>query len=267
MLDIGLHQGTSLHSHTPQAELRLAVVASQGGNAHALETLWQVCAQLQRLGHPVVVLDGTAQESDDAPGLQHLLACAPWGDDALPHTGMDAGSLAVLPAMTGLDMLAFEARPLDAPLRALQPLFRQYALVVLHAPVGTLASPLLTGTAVTPLLTMQAGPAGVVDSYRQLKLLALHAGLPATVACLVPSHDSDLQRHGHDAVNAVRQCAARHLGQSVATTVVQAGHAPDMQRLALHLLENACTLGAPEDCAWPQAAPAAGHPLFSFQSH
>jgi hypothetical protein len=255
MLDFGLHQGTSLHSHTPQAELRLAVVASQGGNAPALETLWQACSQLQRLGHPVVVLDGTAQESDDAPGLQHLLACAPWGDDALPHTGVDAGSLAVLPAMTGLDMLAFDADPLDAPLRALQPLFRHYALVMLHAPVSTLASPLLAGTAVLPLLTMQAGPAGVVESYRQLKLLAVHAGLSATVACLVHSQEDAHQRQAGDALNAV------------ITTVVQAGHAPDMQRLALHLLENACTLGAPNGCTWAQAAPAAGHPLFSFQSH
>ncbi len=267
MLDFGLHQGTSLHSHTPQAELRLAVVASQGGNAHALETLWQACSQLQHLGHPVVVLDGTAQESDDAPGLQHLLACAPWGDDALPHTGVDAGSLAVLPAMTGLDMLAFDADPLDAPLRALQPLFRHYTLVVLHAPVSTLASPLLAGTAALPLLTMQAGPEGVVESYRQLKLLAVHAGLSATVACLVHSQEDAHQRQAGDALNAVRQCAQRHLGQDVITTVVQAGHAPDMQRLALHLLENACTLGAPDGCTWAQAAPAAGHPLFSFQSH
>ena len=91
MLDLGFHQAASLHSLTPQAELRLLAVASQGNTASGLETLWQICASLQRLGYPVVVLDGTAQESDDSPGLLHLLQHADFtaGDDALrfhtPH--------------------------------------------------------------------------------------------------------------------------------------------------------------------------------------
>ena len=70
MLDLSLHQGTSLHCHTPEIELRLSAVVSQGPNGRALETLWQVCSHLQRLGYPVVVLDGTAGESYEAPGLQ-----------------------------------------------------------------------------------------------------------------------------------------------------------------------------------------------------
>ena len=73
MLDIGFHQGAGLHSFTPQSELRVLAVASQNNAASALETLWQICAHLQRLGLPVVVLDGTAQETEDSPGLLHLL--------------------------------------------------------------------------------------------------------------------------------------------------------------------------------------------------
>ena len=73
MLDIGFHQAAGLHSFTPQSELRVVAVASQDNAGTGLETLWQICASLQRLGYPVVVLDGTAQETDDSPGLLHLL--------------------------------------------------------------------------------------------------------------------------------------------------------------------------------------------------
>ena len=50
MLDLSLHQGTSLHCHTPEIELRLTAWVSQGKDGQALETLWQVCSHLQRLG-------------------------------------------------------------------------------------------------------------------------------------------------------------------------------------------------------------------------
>ena len=109
MLDLGFHQAASLHSLTPQAELRLLAVASQGNTANGLETLWQICASLQRLGYPVVVLDGTAQESDDSPGLLHLLQHATWNDGASLNLGATASSLAVIPAAKGLLHLSRKA--------------------------------------------------------------------------------------------------------------------------------------------------------------
>ena len=63
MLDTSFHQGSGLHSFTPEATLRLLAVASQDNAATGLDVLWQICASLQRLGYPVVVLDGTAPES------------------------------------------------------------------------------------------------------------------------------------------------------------------------------------------------------------
>ena len=74
MLDTSFHQVSGLHSFTPEAALRLLAVASQDNAATGLEVLWQICASLQRLGYPVVVLDGTAQESADSPGLIPLPA-------------------------------------------------------------------------------------------------------------------------------------------------------------------------------------------------
>lgn len=115
MLDIGFHQGAGLHSFTPQSELRVIAVASQDNAATGLEALWQVCAILQRLGYPVVVLDGTAHETDDSPGLLHLLQQAPWNEGGHLNMGAMASSLAVIPAAKGLLNVARRAQRSDAP--------------------------------------------------------------------------------------------------------------------------------------------------------
>src|SRR3990167_1342184 len=134
MLDIGFHQAAGLHSFTPQSELRVVAVASQDNAGTGLETLWQICASLQRLGYPVVVLDGTAQETDEYPGLLHLLQQAPWNEGVSLNMGAMASSLAVIPAAKGLQRIGREAsRNETAPLHALVPYFRTYGLVVLHA--------------------------------------------------------------------------------------------------------------------------------------
>ena len=97
LLDTGFHQGASLHSFMPQADLRVLAILSQPGTPLGLETLWQVCASLQRLGYPVAVLDGTAEETDDAPGLEHLLAASAW-QGSLPAEAGAAGSASPQPA-------------------------------------------------------------------------------------------------------------------------------------------------------------------------
>lgn len=270
MLSTNLHQGSSLHSHTPEAQLQLIAVASDDTGGHTLETLWQVCSHLQRLGYPVIVLDGTAAESEEAPGLQDLLAHAPWGDSAfaLPGAGADAASLAVLPAAHGLHALAYHAAYLPQPVQALQPLFRQFALVVLYAPVATLASPLLAGSPIAPLLIMQPGKSGIVDSYKQLKHLALHGRLSGSVACVLHASTPALKEQVGNQLHSLRQCAARHLGQPIATMAIDADNAHDMQRLALQLLESAGTINnAPVYVAPPAHYPSTGNATPFFQSH
>lgn len=278
MPDMDLHQGAGLRRDIAPLGLRLLAVLSQN-TAQATETLWQVCAQLQCLGYPVVVLDGTSAESDTAPGLAHLLVQPPWngGSVALPALdGTDAASLAVLPALHGLAALARDAHvalhgtqhlhhPHPHPLQPLQALFQCYALVVLHAPVSTLASPLLEDLPTAPLLVLQPGADGVLEGYRQLKLLALHTGLASTVVCVAQPGDAEQQRHARDALHAVGSCAARHLGQRIGTTLLQAGDGSGLQRLALQLLEGAGALpAAPLASAWsPAPAPFAHAPMYS----
>ena len=242
MLDIGFHQGAGLHSFTPQTELRVLAVASQGNAATGLEALWQICASLQRLGYPVVVLDGTALETEDSPGLLHLLQQTPWNDGASMNMGATASSLAVIPAAKGLAHIGRETRGTHAsPLQGLLPYFRTYGLMVLHAPASTLG-PLLTHTATTPLVVMGQGSAGVITSYKSLKQIAVHTGLPCMVAALLHGNTAAERRKTQSALQTLQGCAERHLGGPVRTTTIASENPQDLQRLAVHLLENAGTI-------------------------
>src|SRR5690606_40367458 len=72
MLESVWHQGTGLHWQCAQSSLRVLLVVPSGDSADAT-ALWMACAQLQQQGYPVVVLDGTEQESPSLPGLQDML--------------------------------------------------------------------------------------------------------------------------------------------------------------------------------------------------
>lgn len=267
MFDIGLHQGSSLHFHTPEVELRLATVVSQDGHGPALETLWQMCAHLQQLRYPVVVLDGTAEENDEAPGLLQMLTHAPWSEGSMHSMAPQPSSLAVVPAAHGLRTLERNAAHTLHPLQPLQALFRQYTLVVLYAPVTTLASPLLAGIATAPLLVMSPGHSGVVDSYKQLKHLLVHAGMVGTVACVTPHSISMQRQQASEGLQALRLCAERHLGQHIGTTIIHADNPQDLQRLALQLLEKSDSINTPIHLSTTDPTPFVSSPRAFFQRH
>lgn len=241
MLDRGQHQGASLLHDAPSTELRLAAVASVP-SALGLETLWQLCAHLQRLGYPVVVLDGSTPESDAAPGLEQLLSQEPWDEAPGPDWHSGTSSLAVLPAALGLRRLAAQAEAgVPAPLAALHPHFRAYALAVLHAPAEWLA-PLLPAHGTLPLVMAAPGTTGTQQTYLQIKHLALHAGLPCLVAAVARGRESAQARRARTQIATLQRCAGEHLGLAPLSLVVDAENPQDLQRLALQLLENAGTI-------------------------
>ncbi|MDD2692695.1 MULTISPECIES: hypothetical protein [Simplicispira] len=254
MLENSFHQGTGLHCNRPQDELRLLVVASREDARQTQETLWQVCAHLQRLGYPVVVLDATAVETDRTPGLLQLLTHSPWDNGGQPHANANTSTLTVVPAALGLLTLVNTAQRKGLPLQTLEPLepiFRRYAVVVLHAPLELLTSPLLAGSPAMPLLITHPGKTELVECYRQLKHLAIHAGLTGMVAYMAPSDDAAAQDQARENIQALERCAAHHLGQRLRATLLHEDRAQDMQRLALLLLENAGTITAPAPVSWP----------------
>ena len=260
LLDTALHQAAGLHSYTPQQYLRLLAVLSQPGSGPWLEMLWQLCSSLQRLGYPVVVLDGTALESPHMPGLDQLLHPAPW-NGAQTLASATGASLAVVPAARGLARLAQQSEHHGATvLQRLQPLFRAYALVVLHAPPEQLA-PLLRGSASVPLIMTGPGAQGMVRSYRQLKHMALHAGVRCTVASILAPQEPVQHRQTAEALDTLQRSARTHLGLQVHTTTVAAARAQDIQRLALQLLENACTIDAAMPLLPPHSLCASLSPL------
>jgi hypothetical protein len=87
MLESSSHQGPACSGRPPPTAARAGVLP--GGDLAGTQALWSACAHLQRLGYPVIVLDGTEQETADAPGLQDLLqppaaalAPCPWAPKA-----------------------------------------------------------------------------------------------------------------------------------------------------------------------------------------
>ena len=239
MLEFGLHQGTSLYGRTPQDAVRLISVASAPGG-RSLELLWAICTHLQGLGYPTVVLDGSAPETAESPGLIDLLEHNLWIDAPQGLSMANDQSLAVLPAARGLAALTRPERRSTAPLHSLQPVLRRYAVVVLYAPTSVLASSLRAETAASPLLLLEEGDQAVMATYKDLKWLALHAGLAGTVVRL--AHGQRQRAAAHQQLRALCECAEKHLGRPPRTLALDPDRPTDLQRLALELLENAESL-------------------------
>lgn len=234
MLERGMHQGMGLLHRAPAEALRFAAVGS-APDALGLQVLWLLCEQLQRLGYPTIVLDGCAVESTHAPGLEQLLEQDSWRAPPGPLHG-DGACVAVLPAARGLLRL-----PDTAPLAPLHPLFRAYALVLLHAPVHQLAELLPQHTSV-PLILTTPGTTGTQQAYRHIKQLAVQAGLSSQVCALVRGDSPAQQRQARTQIATLQRCAADYLGLVQQGLVVDADNPQDLQRMALQLLENAGTI-------------------------
>lgn len=239
MLEFGLHQGTSLYGRTPQDALRLISVAAAPGG-RSLEVLWTICTHLQGQGYSAVVLDGTANETADAPGLIDLLEHNLWIEAPQGKSTRNEQLLAVLPAKRGLAAVAPFERTSTAPLRGLQPLLRRYAVVVLYAPIPVLASCLTAENLASPLLLLEEGDKAVMKTYADLKWLALHAGLAGTVVRL--AHGQRQRAAAHQQLRVLCECADTHLGRIPRTLALDPDRPADLQRLTLELLENAETL-------------------------
>ncbi|MDR0225029.1 MAG: hypothetical protein LBI66_01290 [Burkholderiaceae bacterium] len=259
------HQGLGLHGQpgsAAPAELRVLAVVRDRASDPAGQTeqslLWPVCDCLQRLGHTVLVLDASQTETPDAPGLAQLLQQSVWQARTGLHPEPQRHSVAVLPAHLGLDLLAAQARQAGtSAMDWLQRHVRGYAILVVYADADILARTLVNED-VRPLMALPDSGPRVQDSYRQIKQLALQAGLQCVlarvlqtpqdegVACYdwrrkqssVRSRAEDAAR-GQAQIDALLQCAQRHLGQAPALLTVRTHHAPDLQRLALHMLNHA----------------------------
>ena len=216
MLDTGFHQAAGLNSFTPQAQLRVLAVASQERASSGLEMLWQICANLQRLGYPVAVLDGTALETDESPAS--AICCKPlerWAEcQRIGHFG---GGAARSQGMLQLQRQAYSGA--HRLCRACSPISAPTACWCCTRPAGLLA-PLLTHTSTIPLAVMEGGSARVLSCYKasstsrrtracpvQWRLCCKPIRPPNGAKCWEPANAAGLRRE-------------RHLGGRVRTTTV-----------------------------------------------
>lgn len=255
MLESVWHQGTGLHWQGAQSSLRVLPVVPSGDNADA-SALWMACAHLQQQGYPVVVLDGTVQESDAAPGLQDLLQ--PRQGYAFTTLSADISnplSVATLPAARGMVQLQHKSsitgeRPVDLLYRFV----RNHAVLVLWAPAPLLAG-MLHGCTQSAIQLVPAQSRNVVSSYRALKQIFMGGGQMPRLVAMRPAG------YGLDSVlKSVSQCAMRHLHVEPLCEQFDPLQPRHLQRWALQCLEHSETVHAPQEQATPGTNPISSAP-------
>lgn len=260
MLESAWHQGTGLHWQGAQTSLRVLPVVPSGDNADAA-ALWMACAHLQQQGYPVVVLDGTEQETSAAPGLQDMLQPRQgYAFTALNADIHDPHSIATLPAARGMVQLQHKASVTgERPLNLLYRFVRNHALVVLWAPAPLLAG-MLQACSQSAIQLVPSQSRHVVSSYRALKHMFMHcAQMPRLVALRPASYGLD------PVLKSVAQCAMRHLHTEPLCEQFDPEQPRQLQRWALQCLEHSETLHAPQELAF--AAPSTDSPASAAWSH
>lgn len=252
MLESVWHQGTGLQWQGGPSSLRVLPVVPSGDNVDAA-AFWMACAQLQQQGYPVLVLDGTEQETPTAPGLEDLLQPRRgYAFTAVPADMTNPQSVATLPAARGMVQLMHKAvqtgqRPVDLLYRHV----RNHALVVLWAPASLLAG-MMHGFSQPAVQLIPGQVRNVISSYRSLKQLFMGCGLMPRLVAMRPAG------YGLDtSLKSLSQCAMRHLHTEPLCEQFDPMQARHLQRWALQCLEHSETVAAPEEAA------AAGSPSVS----
>lgn len=255
MLESAWHQGTGLQWQGGQSSLRVLPVVPSGDQADAT-AFWMACAQLQQQGYPVLVLDGTDQESPAAPGLEDLLQPRRgYAFSAVPADITDPMRVATLPAARGMVQLLHKAsvteqRPVDLLYRYVH----NHALVVLWAPAPLLAG-MAHGLSQSAVQLVPAQVRNVISSYRALKQMFMGSGVMPRLVAMRPTG------YGLDtALKSLSQCAMRHLHTEPLCEQFDPLQARHLQRWALQCLEHSETVMAPEQAMAAGSSPVSTSP-------
>jgi len=220
MFEFGWDQAAGLRTESPANGPAMMPVASTAQPARAYELLCALATHLGALGHQAVIIDGTASESLERRGNDgsHLGLLHVLQDPSIAGLGRapEGAEWLVMPGALGLQALQQTARAAGATValsRLLVP-FAPGTLVLLYAPAVHLAS-LLAGSQAHTLVPVLPQAQASIDAYGSLKLLH-GAGLSPVLAPL--DHDLEpAQAPLQQVVQAVTDCAQRHLGYAVDT--------------------------------------------------
>lgn len=241
MLENGLNQGAGLRRIAPRTPMRLVAMASHGDLASELPLLWSLCSTWIGLGYPVAVLDVTANESQDNPGLQQLLAGTYWNDNA--HSGT---AWSILPAAQGMRHWHRQSRDGHLPLHLLPDLLPQFEIVLVYARTELIAST-FHDSGLMPLLALSAHTRALLTAYQSTKLLLLDAHLEPTIVSVVDETGAATAQPRQLMSKNLQECAMNFLGHRITTltadtTPARSSASDAMKGLALRLLENAVVM-------------------------
>lgn len=242
MLDHPINQAAGLLDLTPPPHTRLVALVSHGDAAAELPLLLRLCSALVSLGFPVTVLDGTAQERDDNPGLEQLLNYS-----EPPAASSECASWSVIPALYGLQMLGTGLETRTALLQDCAWLFPHDSVAIVYAPAAALVQ-LLGGTSVRPVLAVSKGKSSLLTGYLALKRLLLKGKLsPMVVNVMGNAAHGGVGPVSTPVGIGLQDYAKYFLNYDVTLFSVAATQSNDtadrpVERLALGLLESALQL-------------------------
>jgi hypothetical protein len=242
MLDDWITQGIGLHRLAAPTPLRIVTVASHGDKASELNLLWSLCTTWSGLGYSIAMLDATVSESPAQPGFEQLLDGDYWDED--PQHG---SAWSILSAARGLVRLHQQAADDKFPLHLVPNWFPQNDILVVYADTDTLVS-FFPDSGMEPLLTMSPQKSAMLTAYQSVKHLLLNARLRPTIVSLVDSSTPTVNSAPLSApTRKLQDCAQAFLGEQIPAMVVSTARergraSPDLERLALLLLENSISL-------------------------
>lgn len=245
MLEHYANQASGLLGLASHSGPRMIAVVSHGDEQAELPLLWQLCLALVNFGYPVTVLDATTEESEANPGLEQLLANAPWRAD----DNRDAPAWAVLPAGNGIQNLCSAHAPVFKNLRQLGHLFPADGVLILYCKVEWMI-PLTHGCNIEPLLAVSPVRTSLLTSYLALKRLLITGKLKPTIVNMIPGRHPALHKSAQSVSANLIECAKKFLDHDIKVLDIaephdDAGpHDGAVQNLALRLLENAVELKA-----------------------
>ena len=242
MLEHPMNQAAGLLDLTPEPQTRLVALVSHGDAAAELPLLLRLCSALVSLGFPVTVLDGTAKESDDNPGLEQLLNYS-----APPAASSEGATWSVIPALYGLQMLSTGQDASADKLQDCAWLFPHDSVAIVYATAATVVD-LFGETSVRPVLAVSTGKSSLLTGYLALKRLLLKGKLSPMVVNFTGSASPGLRSPvGKPAGVGLQDYAKYFLNYDVLLFSVAASRSNDtadhpVERLALGWLESAVQL-------------------------
>lgn len=238
MLEPSIDQGEGLRRSMPHVGLRVIPVVSRGESKTEQPLLLQVCLSLQKFGQSVAVLDGTATEKDENPGLSSLLNNGNW----LADFAQETTALHIMPAKLGLAELVANHTPQNQALQVLTKHLKNYDVAVVYAPAAQLMQ-LMPETASRPLLMVAPFKSSVLSGYKTFKQFLSDSNMTPTLVSLVTTPQRSAERRANVAGQTLQNCARNFLDletevMTVRPFAMQGKPRPDTPKLAMRLLED-----------------------------